>query len=295
MSERPAGYPAHRVVGRRAPGRHDGAGASGATGRSRARRGLPDRPLRRVAATCASGARPWTSPTSRDGRPRSTTVDHLTLLAFADGEDGRVIGGRAVHPRGRRSARRGQRQRRRRVPGPRARLDPHRAPRPGGRRRRHLHRSTRRCCPRTTGWSTSSGGAASRSICAPCPGAVEVEFPTELTEETLSAFERSGADRGARTPFARSWSRVRSRSSAPRAIRDSIGGRLLHNLLEPAVRGRRARGEPEHAMRCRASRRSRASPTSPGAVDVAFIAVPAAGVLDVARACARRRVCAGSS
>ena len=120
------------------------------------------------------------------------------------------------------------------------------------------------------------------------PGAVEVEFPTEITEETLTAFadrERVAAANAVRTILEPRTVAVIGASRD----RDSIGGRLLHNLLAQPFAGVVYAVNPNTD----AVQGIPSFPTIadvPGEVEVAFIAVPAPGVIDVARACGAKGV-----
>ena len=120
------------------------------------------------------------------------------------------------------------------------------------------------------------------------PGAVDIEFPTEITEETLRAF--ADRERVAAANAVRSILQPRSVAviGASRD-RDSIGGRLLHNLLAQPFAGVVHAVNPNtEAVQGIPSFPSIAD--VPGEVDVAFIAVPAADVVDVARACGNKGV-----
>ena len=120
------------------------------------------------------------------------------------------------------------------------------------------------------------------------PGAVDVEFPTALTEEALQAYEsheRVAAANAVRAIVRPSSVAVIGASRNP----DSIGGRLLHNLLAPPFTG------VVHAVNPKAAVvQGIAAYTSvldvPGEVDVAFIAVPADSVIAVARECGSKGV-----
>ena len=120
------------------------------------------------------------------------------------------------------------------------------------------------------------------------PGSVDVEFPTALTEEALEAYE--GRDRIAAANAVRAILRPSSVAviGASRDA-DSIGGRLLHNLLHPAFAG------VVHAVNPKSPVVQGIAAFSsvldiPGDVDVAFVAVPAALVISVARQCATKGV-----
>ena len=120
------------------------------------------------------------------------------------------------------------------------------------------------------------------------PGVVEVEFPTELTQEGAEHYEER--ERIADANAVRTFLEARS-IAVIGASRDpnTIGGRVLRNLLmrpfagvvypvntaSPAVQGVTAYP---------------AISDIPGAVDLAIVAVPAPGVIEVARACAAKGV-----
>lgn len=120
------------------------------------------------------------------------------------------------------------------------------------------------------------------------PGVVDVEFPTALTEEALEAYE--SRERIAAANAIRAMVRPTS-VAVIGASRDpgSIGGRLLHNLLDPPFAG------VVHAVNPKSPvvQGLAAYPSVvdvPGDVDVAFIAVPAPYVIAVARECGEKRV-----
>jgi acetyl coenzyme A synthetase (ADP forming)-like protein len=120
------------------------------------------------------------------------------------------------------------------------------------------------------------------------PGSVDVEFPTALTDEALAAYEdreRIAASNAVRAILQPTSVAVIGASRDPL----SIGGRLLHNLLDPPFVG------VVHAINPKSSvvQGIAAHPSVldvPGDVDVAFIAVPAAHVIAVARECGQKRV-----
>ncbi len=120
------------------------------------------------------------------------------------------------------------------------------------------------------------------------PGAVDIEFPTEITEETLRAF--ADRERIAAANAVRSILQPRSVAVVGASRdRDSIGGRLLHNLLAQPFAGVVYAVNPNtEAVQGIPSYPSIAD--VPGEVDVAFICVPAAGVIDVARTCGAKGV-----
>src|SRR5262249_55447705 len=110
------------------------------------------------------------------------------------------------------------------------------------------------------------------------PGVVEVEFPTELSDEAAEHYEERArvADSNAVRTFldARSVA-VIGASRDPSAI----GGRLLRNLLARPFTGVVYPVNPASAS----VQGITAYPSIadvPGDVDVAFVVVPAAGVLD---------------
>ncbi len=120
------------------------------------------------------------------------------------------------------------------------------------------------------------------------PGTVEIEFPTEATDETAGHYEErlriAGANAARAVLEARSVA-VIGASQDP----TSIGGRLLKNLLGQPFAGvvypvnpNRASVQGVHAF---ASVKDIPEP-----VDVAFVAVPAALVLDVVKECAEKQV-----
>ena len=120
------------------------------------------------------------------------------------------------------------------------------------------------------------------------PGTVDVEFPTALTEEALAAYE--DRERIAAANAVRAILQPTS-VAVIGASRDaqSIGGRLLHNLLDPPFAG------VVHAINPKSPvvQGIAAYPSVldvPGHVDVAFIAVPAAHVIAVARECGEKGV-----
>ncbi len=120
------------------------------------------------------------------------------------------------------------------------------------------------------------------------PGTVDVEFPTALTEEALTAYE--DRERIAAANAVRAILQPTS-VAVIGASRDaqSIGGRLLHNLLDPPFAG------VVHAINPKSPvvQGIAAYPSVldvPGHVDVAFIAVPAAHVIGVARECGEKGV-----
>jgi acetyl coenzyme A synthetase (ADP forming)-like protein len=120
------------------------------------------------------------------------------------------------------------------------------------------------------------------------PGAIEVEFPVSLTEDAVARFERRET--------AASVNAIR-RFLSPRSVavigasrdRSSIGGQLFHNLLTEEFHGPvypvNPKAEVVHGVPAYPSIEK-----VPGPVDVAFIVVPAAFVLQVARECGEKGV-----
>ena len=115
------------------------------------------------------------------------------------------------------------------------------------------------------------------------PGTVEIEFPTEVSDETAEQLRGSASGSRAQTRSAR--------CSKPPSVavigasRDPATHRrpAAEEPARPAVRGRRASGEPQQRRGAGRSRVPEHRRTSPGRVDVAFVAVPAPFVLDVAQ------------
>ncbi len=120
------------------------------------------------------------------------------------------------------------------------------------------------------------------------PGEVEVEFPTTITEEAVETYEereRIAAANAVRALLEPKAVAVIGASRDP----SSIGGRLFHNLLSRPFTGvvypvnptaEAVQGVPAYASIAEV----------PGPVDVAFIAVPAAYVIDIAKACGEKGV-----
>jgi acetyl coenzyme A synthetase (ADP forming)-like protein len=120
------------------------------------------------------------------------------------------------------------------------------------------------------------------------PGEVEVELSTEITEEAAERYEeREDAAAAAAMHVLLQPSSV----AVIGASRDpsSIGGRLLHNLLSGPFQGVVYPVNPS-APAVQGVPAYPSVADVPGAVDVAFIAVPAAAVVDVARECADKDV-----
>src|SRR6266511_1319656 len=120
------------------------------------------------------------------------------------------------------------------------------------------------------------------------PGVIMAEMPTELTPDALRRFE----DREERASAA-----AMRRVLAPRSVavigasrrRGTVGGELFHNLLAAGFAG------PVYPVNPKATsvQSVAAYPTVdevPGPVDLAVLAVPAAAVVPVARACAAKGV-----
>ena len=120
------------------------------------------------------------------------------------------------------------------------------------------------------------------------PGAIDVEFPILLTEDAVGRFEERETQ--AAVDAMRTFLSPAS-VAVIGASRDAstIGGQLFHNLLMTGFHG------PVYPVNPKASvvHGVVASPTIeqvPGDVDVAFIVVPAALVIDIARACGEKGV-----
>ena len=119
-------------------------------------------------------------------------------------------------------------------------------------------------------------------------GQLRVTFPTELTPEAIERFERR--ERIAATSALTAFFRPRSVAviGASRR-RDSIGGKVFHNLLSYGFNG------PVYPVNPMADvvQSVPAYPTVeaiPGPVDLAVIVVPADHVVEVAEACGRKGV-----
>jgi acetyl coenzyme A synthetase (ADP forming)-like protein len=116
------------------------------------------------------------------------------------------------------------------------------------------------------------------------PDAIEVQLPTSLSEEAVERFHER--ERIAAVAAVRSVLEPRSVAviGASRH-RGTIGGEILHNLIEGAFAG------PVYAVNSQADvvqalRAYRSIAELPGGVELAVIAVPAEDVLAVARECA---------
>jgi acetate---CoA ligase (ADP-forming) len=120
------------------------------------------------------------------------------------------------------------------------------------------------------------------------PGTIEIELPASLTEDAVARFERRET--------AASVNAIRTFLS-PRSVavvgasrdRSSLGGHLFHNLLTEEFRGPvypvNPKAEVVHGVPAYPS-----IDKVPGPVDVAFIAVPAAFVVQVASECGEKGV-----
>jgi succinyl-CoA synthetase alpha subunit len=120
------------------------------------------------------------------------------------------------------------------------------------------------------------------------PGAVEVEFPTTITEDTIEQYEER--ERIAEANAVRTFLRPRA-VAVIGASRDpgSIGGRLFRNLITQPFTGVVYPVNPKAPV----VQGVTAYPTIvdvPGEVDVAFVVVPAVFVNDVVRQCGRKGV-----
>jgi len=120
------------------------------------------------------------------------------------------------------------------------------------------------------------------------PGALHVELPAEMTTDALRRFDQ----RDAIASIAAMNAVLRPRSLAVVGAspdRDSIGGAVFANLLASGYRGVlhavNRRGRPIDGRRCH-----RSIAEIPGELDAAVLAIPAAGVVEAARACAARGV-----
>jgi acetyl coenzyme A synthetase (ADP forming)-like protein len=120
------------------------------------------------------------------------------------------------------------------------------------------------------------------------PGAIEVELPVSLTEDAVAQFERR--ETAASVNAMRTFLSPRS-VAVVGASRDrsSIGGQLFHNLLTEEFHGPvypvNPRAEVVHGVPAYPSIEK-----VPGHVDVAFLVVPAAFVVQVARECGEKGV-----
>ena len=120
------------------------------------------------------------------------------------------------------------------------------------------------------------------------PGVLKVEFPTSVELDTVEAFERR-----------ESFSVVAAMRNflEPRTVavigaskdRDSIGGRLFHNLLDGAFNGPVYPVNPKSPV-IQSVPAYKSVLDCPGQVDLAIIIVPARFVVDVAKQCAQKGV-----
>jgi acetate---CoA ligase (ADP-forming) len=120
------------------------------------------------------------------------------------------------------------------------------------------------------------------------PGAVEVEFPTVITAETVEQFEereRRSAAAAVRSFLAPASCAVIGASRDP----TSIGGRLFRNVVTQPFAGVVYPVNPA-APHVQGVAAYRSVLDIPGPVEVAFIAVPANRVLEAARECGRKGV-----
>jgi acetyl coenzyme A synthetase (ADP forming)-like protein len=120
------------------------------------------------------------------------------------------------------------------------------------------------------------------------PGMVRIDFPTTITETSLDHYEERDATAAAnavRTFLEPHAVGVVGASRDP----GSVGGRLLHNLLDGPFSGVVYPVNP-NAEAVQGVSAFASIDDVPDELDTVFVAVPAAGVLDVARACARKRV-----
>jgi acetyl coenzyme A synthetase (ADP forming)-like protein len=118
------------------------------------------------------------------------------------------------------------------------------------------------------------------------PGSIDVEFPTSTTPEAIERFDRRRIEasvNAVRALLSPSSVAVIGASRDP----ESIGGRLFHNLIDGGFHGPVYPVNPSadvvHGVPAFAS-----ISDIPGPVDVAFVAVPARSVADVARDAAER-------
>lgn len=117
---------------------------------------------------------------------------------------------------------------------------------------------------------------------------VEVSFPTAISEQVLAAFDRRqhAASLNAVSSFLRPASvAVVGASRNP----ESIGGTLLRNIVEGGFSGPIYPVNP-HARKILGLRAYRSVLDLPEAAELAVIAVPAPGVVDVASDCVKRGV-----
>jgi acetyl coenzyme A synthetase (ADP forming)-like protein len=120
------------------------------------------------------------------------------------------------------------------------------------------------------------------------PGSVEVEFPTEITEDAARSFEereREAARNAVTTLLTPRSVAVIGASRDPA----SIGARVFRNVLRSGFQGVVYPVNPK-ATSIEGVAASPSVLEVPGDVDVAIVCVPAAAVLDVARACGEKGV-----
>ena len=120
------------------------------------------------------------------------------------------------------------------------------------------------------------------------PGSVEVEFPTELTDDAARSFEERERE-AARNAVA---ALLTPRSVAViGASRDpaSIGARVFRNVLRSGFQGVVYPVNP-HAAAIEGVAASASVLEIPGDVDIAVLCVPAVAVLDVVRSCGEKGV-----
>ncbi|MEP7104810.1 MAG: acetate--CoA ligase family protein, partial [Chloroflexota bacterium] len=118
-------------------------------------------------------------------------------------------------------------------------------------------------------------------------GSLRVEFPTEQTEASQDRFaerEHQSAVAAMRQFFEPASIAVVGASGRPR----SIGGEVFRNLLQSGFSGPVYPVSPHPVVQSVAAYPD--VEATPGAVELAVVVVPAAGVVEAARACARRGV-----
>jgi acetyl coenzyme A synthetase (ADP forming)-like protein len=116
------------------------------------------------------------------------------------------------------------------------------------------------------------------------PDAIEVELPTSLSAEGLARFEER--ERMASIAAVRSFLEPRRVAVIGASRReDTVGGRILHNLLAGGFGGA-VYAVNDHAERVQSLPAYRSVREIPTQVDLAIVVVPAARVVDVARDCA---------
>ena len=116
------------------------------------------------------------------------------------------------------------------------------------------------------------------------PDAIHVEFPTSLSTEALARFEER--DGLAAIAAVRSFLQPRSVAviGASRR-RDTVGGQILHNLISSGFTGA-VYAVNKHADVVQSLPAHSSVRDIPGHVELAVVAVPAEGVVSVARECA---------